>query len=105
MKSIVLIFLMSSVIIACDTSNPEPVTFELRPSRFEEEDFTREYYYNNANQLTQIKLISLLPKDGSLTSTQNFTYLSNGKMAETTSDTGFKFVYTYEGDKISRTDE
>lgn len=105
MKPITLFFLLSLVIIACDTSNPEPVIVELLPSRFEEEDFTREYVYNDANQLIQIKLISALPNGGSMTSTQNFTYLANGKMAETTSDTGFKFVYTYSGDKISRTDE
>jgi hypothetical protein len=105
MKSITLFILLSLVIMACDTSNPEPVTFELRPSRFEEMDFTREYEYNDADQLVQIKLISLLPNGGSMTSTQNFTYLANGKMAEATSDTGFRFVYTYEGGKISRTDE
>jgi hypothetical protein len=105
MKSITLIFLLSFVVIACDTNNPEPVSVELKPSRFEEQDFTREYVYNDANQLIQIRMISALPNGGTMTSTQNFTYHSNGKMVETTSDTGFRFVYTYTGDKISRTDE
>src|SRR5512139_61524 len=105
MKPIAFIFLLSLVVIACDTNNPEPVQINLKPALFEEEDFIREYLYNDANQLIQIKLISALPGGGSMTSTQNFTYHSNGKMAETSSDTGFRFVYTYTGDKITRTDE
>lgn len=105
MKPISFIFLLSLVIIACDTSSPEPVQINLKPSLFEEEDFRREYVYNNENQLIQIKLISEFSNGGSMTSTQNFIYRSNGKMEETNSDTGFRFVYTYTGDKISRTDE
>lgn len=110
MKAITYIALLSLIIIACDTNNPElvhpePVHLDLKPALFIEEDFTREYIYNETNQLIQIRLISALPNGGSMTTTQNFSYLLTGKMADATSDTGFKFVYTYTGDKISRTDE
>lgn len=105
MKTITSIVFFSLAIIACDTDNPEPTSLDLKPALFVEEDFRREYLYNDANQLSQIKLISTFANGGTMTSTQNFSYLPSGNIAEATSDTGFKFVYTYTGDKISRTDE
>jgi hypothetical protein len=110
MKAITSIALLSLMIIACDTNDqelvqPEPVQTVIKPVLFVEEDFKREYVYNDADQLIQIRLISTFPNGGSMTSTQDFSYLSNGKISETTSDTGFRFVYTYSGNKISRTDE
>jgi hypothetical protein len=105
MKALTFIALFSLIIIACDSVNPEPAVLNLKPIRFVEEDFTQEYSYNEANQLIEIRFINTFPNGGSMTSTQHFSYLPNGKMAETTSDTGFKFVYVYTGDKILRTDE
>lgn len=106
MKPVAFIILLSLIIVACDTSeHPEPIPLNLKPALFVEEDFKREYVYNDADQLVQIRLISELTNGGTMTSTQDFTYLSNGKLKETTSDTGFKFVYGYAGDRIIRTDE
>ena len=105
MKSIVFIALLSLMMIGCDTNHPEPLTIELKPALYEEEDFKKEFVYNSTNQLIQIRLISTFTNGGTMTSTQDFSYLSNGKLAQTTSDTGFKFVYGYNGDKIIRTDE
>ena len=90
---------------ACDSNEPVSTELTLRPLLFEEADFKREYSYNASNQLTEIRFISTFANGGTMTSKQNFTYLSNGKLSETTSDTGFRFAYTYNGDKIVRTDE
>lgn len=88
-----------------DNIDPQPVTVDLKPVRYEEDNFTREYFYNDVNQLTQIKFVTTFINGGTITSVQNFSYRADGKIAEATSDTGFKFVYTYSGDRIIRTDE
>jgi len=105
MKSIVWGGLLSLMILSCDTHNPEPVTVNLMPFLFEEEGFKKEFVHNSADQLIEIRFISTFANGSSMTSIQNFTYLSNGKLKETNSDTGFKFVYGYAGNKLTRTDE
>jgi hypothetical protein len=106
MKSFAIILFLSLMIVACDSGeNPEPILLDLKPALFVEEDFKREYVYNDANQLIQIRLISEFTNGGSMVSTQDFSYLANGRLKEVTSDTGFKFVYGYAGNKITRTDE
>lgn len=90
---------------SCKSDEPTPPSLNLQPLLFEEVDFKREYSYNTSNQLTEIRFITTFINGGTMISKQNFSYLSNGKLAEATSDTGFRFVYTYDGDKITRTDE
>lgn len=108
MKQLLVALLIGFSLVACDLDEtPEPVipALVLQPSVYEETDYRREYSYNNANQLVQVKMISAFANGSTITSEQNFSYRTDGKIAETTSDTGFRFVYSYSGDRLVRTDE
>lgn len=107
MKQRLLTLLIGFTLVACELEEaPGPVTpAVLQPSVYEETDYRREYSYNNANQLVQIKMISTFPPGNTFTSVQDFSYRTDGKIAEATSDTGFRFVYSYSGDRLVRTEE
>lgn len=106
MKLLTPLAVISLLLVAsCSTDEPTSTQLTLQPSLFKEVDFSREYHYNSLNQLIQVKFISDLANGHQLESTQDFAYGANGKISETTSDTGFKFSYTYTGNRIVRTDE
>lgn len=107
MKQRLLTLLIGFTLVACELEEaPGPVTpAVLQPSVYEETDYRREYSYNNANQLVQIKMISTFPHGNTFTSVQDFSYRPDGKIAEATSETGFRFVYSYSGDRLVRTEE
>jgi len=104
MKPIAAIFIFV-LLISCDTTDPSPFPFFRQPALYEETDYKKEYVYNDAWQLVQIRIITEFGNGGQMVSTQDFSYLPDGNVKEVNTDTGFKFVYTYTSGLISRTDE
>jgi hypothetical protein len=104
MKKYLAPLILTLVIAACNNEEPQPVV-KLIPDTFVEENFTKVFIHNDAGQLIQIKMISTFPNGDTMESVQDFIYNTNGQLAECTTDTGWRMVYFFEGDKIIRTDE
>jgi len=107
LKQLGLILTLATVFVACNDDDPAPATPEvqLQPLLYEEPDYKKEFVYDNSNRLVQIKMTSTFANGYETTSVQNLVYDANGKLAELTSDTGFRFVYTYAGNRIATTQE
>jgi hypothetical protein len=103
MRLSVSVGLFSLLLVSCHLQDTPEVV--LVPALLEEDGYKKEFIYNEDNQLSQIRMTSTFTGGGTLTSVQDFFYHTNGQIKEITSDTGFKFVYTYSGDQITRTDE
>ncbi len=100
------------ILSSCSTDDPQPVTQnpppgapKLIPEVFKEADFSKQFVYNTSGQLAQIKMSSQLSNGGTMDSWQNFEYDLNGKLTQSTTDTGWRMEYTFSGDYIVRTDE
>jgi hypothetical protein len=101
------LFLLMAVIFiqSCDSEDSDPISVELQPDRIEQLDYTRELVFNSQEQLIQIISTSEMPNDVKLISIQEFSYGTDGRLNESTTDSGWRLVYQYEGDLIVRTDE
>src|SRR5690349_15570236 len=96
-----------AALVSCDSEeNTDPiVSTELRPDRIEQVDYTRELIFDTQNRLVKVISTSEFPNDGEMVSTQEFTYGDDGHLKESITDSGWRLVYTYDGEFIVRTDE
>src|SRR4051812_572714 len=102
-----LFFAFTFLFFACgEEAQPElPGSLPLVPDTFTQADFTKVFIHNTAGQLSEVKMISALPGGGTMNSSHLFSYHSTGQLAESTTDTGWRYVHFFSGDKIIRTDE
>jgi hypothetical protein len=101
--SLPVIFLFSFA--SCTDENPVPIENTLIPSKYVEDNFTRTYFHNTAGQLVRIEMVSVMPNGSNIESEQTYTYDANGKLKESSTDTGWRMVYQLTGNLITRTDE
>lgn len=106
-KSYFLAVTVAASLAACNDDEPirvdSPLT--LIPKTFVEADLTKSLVYDDANRLVEIHFITKYPNGTTSTSVQTFVYNEEGKLAESTTDTGWRYVYTYDNHFIIRTDE
>lgn len=91
---------------ACSDSDvsPNPAPESLLPVRVEEDNFTKEIFYDAQGRIDRILHKSIYPNQVELKTEFDFQYDASGKLARV--QTGdFLFEYTYDGNLISRTNE
>ena len=96
---------MSLSFIACDQETqtmPEP---EVRAVKMEEEGYRRELSYNDKGKLVAIKSTSIMPDKSFIETIQKIEFDESGRLARTIIDDSWRMEYTYEGNRIVRTDE
>lgn len=102
-----LLAMTCTALVSCDSDeDKDPIaSTELRPDRIEQLDYTRELVFDDQERLVKVISTSEMPNDVELVSTQEFTYGVDGHLDESTTDSGWRMVYSYEGEFIVRTDE
>jgi hypothetical protein len=96
---------MSLSFIACDHDTQTMPESEIRPIKMEEEGYKRELSYNNKGKLVAIKSTSVMPDNSFIVTTQKMEFDERGRIARTVIDDSWRMEYTYNGDRIVRTDE
>lgn len=98
---------LAAIPFSCSDEQPSPVSdgLDLVPISYTEAGFTKILAYNNQGKLTQIHYTTTFSDGNTLESFHDFTYHSDGRVAESKTDTGWKFVYTYNENKIVKTEE
>ncbi len=102
-----LFYLIVPLALSCDPADPTPnvVEPELTPVSFKEADLIKTLVFDNAGRLTQIQYKTELANGNSMESFHDFQYDGQGKLAESTTDTGWHYYYSYANNRIVRTDE
>ena len=101
------IVLLSGILLSCD-GNDAPLPHKSRlilPIRLELDDYKRELIFDDQNRLSGVKTSSVMPDDVVLESTVQFFYGPDGRLHQAVADDGFRLEYTWQDDKIIRTDE
>lgn len=96
---------MSLSFIACDQDTQTMPEAEIRPVKMEEEGYKRELGYNDKGKLVTIKSTSVMPDKSFIETTQKMEFDESGRIARTIIDDSWRMEYTYDGDRIVRTDE
>jgi YD repeat-containing protein len=105
-----LLSLVSLVIlaVACDNeeNSPAPIAPDLVPLKMEELDGSRELIYNASGKIGGLAIVTRYANGSEMTSIQTLLYDTNGRLTESTTDTGYRMVYTYNDDGlITKTQE
>lgn len=108
MKLLAFAVISAVALVAC-TPDPEftppPVqTPALKALRMSEPGSARELVYDNNGRLTSLVMINDFP-GGEWRSTTEYVYDAQGRIAESTTDTGWRLVYFYSQGRIVATDE
>ncbi|MFZ6000319.1 MAG: hypothetical protein ACOYW3_07395 [Bacteroidota bacterium] len=99
-----LIVLSAGMAVSCDENELVPTEQPLIPLLLEELNYSKEFVHDADGRLSEIKMVSTYPNGVKDQSVQSFAYES-GRLKESATDTGWKMVYTFTGDVITRTDE
>jgi hypothetical protein len=104
MNRLLTIAMMAIIFLACSPDesivpNPEPT---LLPHRLVQGDMSFEIAYNSLGKVTQITTSNSYP-GGTLVHDQFFLYSDDGVLVESTTTSGWRFVYTYSSGRISET--
>jgi len=101
------VVVLSAVLLSCDERDtPIPQQSPLiLPLRLELEDFKRELIFDEENRLSRVKTSSFMPGDVVLESTMEYFYGADGKLEKVVTDQGYRLEYTWQDDRIVRTDE
>ena len=96
---------LSLVFFSCEDdtdSIKEPV---YRPVRIEEVAYKRELVYNASGQVVKVVSESEMPDKELISTVQEFEYRSDGKIISSMIDNQTKFNYTYDQDRIVKTEQ
>ena len=108
MKSVnYLVSALLLVLASCNLEDPSPIIDEvdLIPISFKEYNVTKTLIYDNSNRLIQIQYKTDLADGNVMLSFHDFQYDDRGRLAESSTDTGWRYLYTYCDNRIVRTDE
>ena len=94
--------------VACDNeeNSPIPINQELVPLKMEHVDGSRELIYNASGKITGLAIVTHFANGTEMTSIQTLLYDVEGQLTESTTDTGYRMVYSYNDDGlITKTEE
>lgn len=98
--------LTAALALSCDDNEVNPSKAPLiLPLRMELDDYKREFTFDAGNRVTSVKSSSYYPGEVVLETNHEYFYAADGKLEQSLNDQGFRLVYTYEGNRIVRTDE
>lgn len=107
MKKTTLPFVLSIAaftFVSCSDDAPAKRN-EFRPVRLEEVAYKRELIYNSAGQVVKVVSESQMPDKDVITTVQELEYNEEGKIVSSNFDDDRLYEYTWEGDKIVKTEE
>lgn len=108
MKTIPFLIAFTLLAVACDNveNNPTPINQELVPLKMEDLDGSRELIYNASGKISGLSIVTRFSNGNEMTSIQTLFYDASGQLKESTTDTGYRMVYSYnDDDQISQTEE
>jgi YD repeat-containing protein len=108
MRKTLLLAVVALMAASCDNeeSTPAPQIPELVPLKMEQLDGTRELIYDASGKITGLSIVTNFVNGSKMTSVQTLTYNAAGQLTESTTDTGWRMVYTYnDKNQIVKTDE
>jgi hypothetical protein len=98
--------ILAALLLSCDDDKTEPLKRPvILPLRLELDDYKRELIFDSEHKLSRIKMSSFMPGDVVLESTMEYHYTADGKLEKAVTDNGFRLQFTFDGDKIIRTDQ
>ncbi|HNP96951.1 MAG TPA: YD repeat-containing protein [Cyclobacteriaceae bacterium] len=102
----ILFIVFPVVLLSCgDDSEPiEPTPSKLIPISFKEGDLTKTLTHNENGNLTEIRYQSG-PIGTPIISYHRFVYNDQGRLTASSTDTGWRYEYTYSGELIRETQE
>lgn len=101
---LLLLALASSACSSDDHTNPVPEPGVI-PDTFYESSYYRVMHYNGGGKLARIQMVSVLPNDTKEEINQLYSYNEAGRLLESNTENGWRMVYSYTGDELTRTDE
>jgi hypothetical protein len=90
--------------ISCSDDNVKKKPLVL-PEKMESTDSKVEFSYDPDNNVTAVTSSYYYPNDVVLVTNYAYTYTTEGNYKQCLVDNGYRFDYTYEDDKLVRTDE
>lgn len=91
---------------ACSDDDATVVKEEIvLPSKVESIDSKVEFTHDDSHKISTVKSSYYYPNDVVLETNYTYAYTSDGKFKQCVTDNGFRFDYTYDGDRLVRTDE
>lgn len=98
LKTCAIAAVLLAVASACDP-DPAPVSGErtLIPLRMEAPDATRELVYDESGRLSGLTMITRFPNGVEMKSLQSFRYNETGLLVESSTDTGWRIEYVWDG--------
>jgi hypothetical protein len=103
-----LLAFVAALTISCSEEDPEKADGKeviILAEKMESDESKLEFTHNPSNQVTVVKSSYYYPNNVVLETNYSYTYTSDGKYLQCVTDNGYRFDYTYEGDKLVRTDE
>lgn len=102
-----LVLMLALTFSACssdDNANPQPESGVI-PDTFYESSYYRVMHHDGGGKLTRIQMVSVLPNDTKEEINQLYSYNEAGRLLESNTENGWRMVYSYTGDELTRTDE
>ncbi|WP_141655437.1 hypothetical protein [Roseivirga seohaensis] len=92
-------------ISSCSSDDSAVPDKRLLPETYSELNYSRTLYFDSQYRLIRIYMVSKYSDESWGESTQIYFYNDEGVLTESHVDNGWRMVYTYDDDKIVRTDE
>ncbi|WP_276366715.1 RHS repeat domain-containing protein [Chryseolinea sp. H1M3-3] len=98
------------ILAACDNEEnnptPTPQPSVLIPVKMEDVDGYRELVYDASGKISELAIVTKFVNGSEMKSVQTLIYDNSGKLTESTTDTGYRMTYSYDGvGRVSKTDE
>lgn len=104
MKKLLSLAWLAVLFAACQDETITPQQPEVLPHRLVQGNMAYEIAYTAEGKLAQLTTTTTYP-GGTLVHDQYFLYTNDGKIAESTTSSGWRFVYAYAAGRISETEE
>lgn len=101
------LILVIAFFAACDSdNNPTPTAPNLVPVKLEEQNYTKELFYDAAGKLKEVSSETRFVDGSRHKLQQTLIYNANGRLVESVTDAGSHMIYVYDDkDRIVQTDE
>jgi YD repeat-containing protein len=108
MKRILFIVAIGLLAASCneEENNPTPLAPDIIPLKMEDVDGSRELTYDASGKIGALSITTKFVNGTEMKSIQTLWYDPSGKLIESTTDTGWRMVYTYDSQgRVGQTDE